>query len=57
MSNVLIRTFCFHSWDKWSTPFCGTWANNEEAEEKTFGRMTQRRTCEKCGQVRYRKCS
>lgn len=53
----IIRTFCWHKWEKWSTPFCGSWIDPEsppEADAK--GYMTQRRTCKKCGRVSYRKC-
>jgi hypothetical protein len=56
MNERIIRTFCWHSWEKWSTPFCGTWVDHTEEDEKTFGLMTQRRTCKKCGRVSYRKC-
>ena len=56
MKERIIRTFCWHDWEKWSTPFCGTWVDHTEEDEKTFGLMTQRRTCKKCGRVSYRKC-
>jgi len=56
MNEYVIRTFCWHDWEKWCTPFCGTWVDHTEEAEKTFGLMTQRRTCKKCGRVSYRKC-
>ncbi len=54
----IIRTFCFHRWEKWSKPFTGTWVlhHYEENSTSTEGYMTQRRTCLKCGRVSYRKC-
>ena len=55
----IIRTFCWHNWEKWSDPFCGTWTNPEEpaeSESASRGYMSQRRTCKKCGRVSYRKC-
>ena len=54
----IIRTFCWHEWEKWSDPFTGTWVHRHFDDEgtSTEGYMTQRRTCEKCGRVSYRKC-
>lgn len=50
----IIRSFCFHRWEKWSKPFQGTWVDPDSHE--TEGYMSQRRTCLKCGKVSYRKC-
>lgn len=60
--SALIRTFCWHSWEKWSDPFTGTWTHREELDgtvtnEVVSGYMTQRRMCTKCGKVVYRKCT
>lgn len=55
MIERVIRTFCFHEWEKWSKPFTGTWVTGDMTHE-TEGYMTQRRTCTKCGKVSYRKC-
>lgn len=53
----IIRTFCWHSWEKWSDPFTGSWTDpTEPSEEPARGYMTQRRTCKKCGRTSYRKC-
>ena len=62
MSNTLIRTFCWHKWEKWSTPFTGTWTHREVLDgdvtnEVVTGYMTQRRMCDTCGKVVYRKCT
>jgi len=57
----VIRTFCFHDWEKWSEPQTMTWVvGDHEAGEvytKTEGYMSQRRACKKCGKVKYRKCT
>ena len=55
MTEHIIRTFCWHMWNKWSTPQTMTWVNYETSE--SYGVMCQRRECGKCGKVRYRKCS
>ncbi len=52
----IIRTFCYHRWEKWSKPFTGTWVLGGEHLHETEGYMSQRRTCLKCGRVSYRKC-
>ncbi len=62
MSNVFIRTFCWHKWGKWSDPFTGTWTHREVMGDETTsetitGYMTQRRMCDTCGKVVYRKCT
>jgi hypothetical protein len=62
MNDALIRTFCWHGWEKWSTPFTGTWTTrevlgDETTQEIVTGYMTQRRMCTKCGKVVYRKCT
>ena len=62
MSNAIIRTLCWHKWERWSEPFQGTWVHSNtfgdvEAEVTTVKYMTQRRTCEKCGKLVYRKCT
>jgi hypothetical protein len=49
-----IRRFCWHAWELWSEPFTGTWIMDEN--HKTEGYMTQKRRCQKCGRVSYRKC-
>jgi hypothetical protein len=60
--SALIRTFCWHGWEKWSDPFTGTWTHREVLDgdvtnEIVTGYMTQRRMCTKCGKVVYRKCT
>ena len=60
--SAIIRTFCWHSWGKWSEPFTGTWTHREimgddTTQEIVTGFMTQRRLCDKCGKVAYRKCT
>lgn len=60
--SALIRTFCWHEWSKWTDPFQGSWVHREcwDAEitnESTVKYMTQRRACNKCGKVIYRKCT
>lgn len=55
--SALIRTFCWHSWEKWSEAFQGTWVHKDEMGETVCKYMSQRRTCTKCGKTRYRKCS
>ena len=60
--SALIRTFCWHGWEKWSDPFTGTWTHREVMDgdvtnEVVTGYMTQRRMCTKCGKVVYRKCT
>ncbi len=62
MSAALIRTFCWHDWKKWSKPFTATWTHREVLDgemtkEIVTGFMTQRRNCQKCGRVVYRKCT
>ena len=62
MSNAIIRTFCWHHWDKWSEPFQGEWIHREvmgnvETNETVVKYMSQRRMCESCGKVVYRKCT
>lgn len=60
--STVIRTFCWHDWEKWSDPFQGSWTHRdqwgeEDVTETTVKYMTQRRMCKKCGKVRYRKCT
>jgi len=57
MSDLIIRTFCWHNWEKWTEAFKGVWVHKDEFGETTFEYMSQKRTCKKCGRTKYRKCS
>ena len=62
MSNTILRTFCWHKWNKWSDPFTGTWTHREVLDGETTnevvtGYMTQRRMCDTGCKVGYLKCT